>query len=104
MPSEALCEGWAFYLMMFSDFKGFLMYYVYLLKSLTHSQQKYIGYTTDLDARLYKHNTGGSVHTAKYRPWNVEIYLWFQTKSTAIAFEKYLKSGSGIAFAQKRLW
>jgi predicted GIY-YIG superfamily endonuclease len=42
-------------------------------------------------------------HTSKYKPWRVKTYLSFSDESRAIAFEKYLKSPSGRAFAAKRL-
>jgi hypothetical protein len=32
------------------------------------------------------------------------VYLAFDTEKKAIAFEKYIKVGSGYAFAKKRLW
>ncbi len=80
------------------------MHYVYLIKSLKISDKTYIGYTTDLKQRLDKHNTGGSVYTANYRPWKLVMYLCFDSESKAREFEKYLKSGSGYAFAKKWLW
>lgn len=80
------------------------MYYVYLLRSESHAAQTYVGYTSDLRQRLATHQAGGSLHTAKYRPWHLETYLAFSEKSKATAFEKYLKSHSGKAFARKRLW
>ena len=80
------------------------MYYVYLLRSIPHPDQNYIGYTKDLKSRLQSHNHGQSPHTAKYKPWELITYLAFKEKSTALAFEKYLKSHSGKAFANKRLW
>ncbi len=69
------------------------MYYVYLIKSLNYPNQRYIGYTTSLKDRFEKHNLGGSFHTAKYKPWELVMYLSFKNKLAAIAFEKYLKSG-----------
>ncbi len=77
------------------------MHYVYLLRSKSHLEQRYIGSTSDLKKRLCEHNSGQSIHTAKFIPWEIEAYLAFQTKETASAFEKYLKSGSGRAFAQR---
>jgi hypothetical protein len=50
------------------------MKFVYLLQSIPHPERRYIGLTTDLDRIL------------------------------AADFEKYLKSGSGRAFADKRFW
>ncbi|MFN7746615.1 MAG: GIY-YIG nuclease family protein, partial [Hyphomonadaceae bacterium] len=42
-------------------------------------------------------------HTSKFGPWRVKTYLGFSDDSQAWAFEKYLKSASGRAFAKKRL-
>jgi putative endonuclease len=80
------------------------MYYVYLLRSIPAPNQTYIGFTENLKPRLAAHNHGQSQHTAKFKPWELITYLAFKNKSTAIAFEKYLKSHSGKAFANKRLW
>ncbi len=80
------------------------MYYVYLIKSINFPDQVYVGFTTDLKERLKTHNSGGSVHTAKYKPWTLQTYIAFSTKTQALEFETYLKSHSGRAFAQKRLF
>ena len=80
------------------------MYYVYLLKSELFSDKTYIGYTKDLKNRIKKHNSGGSIHTAKYKPWKIHAYFAFETEELAVKFEKYLKSHSGRAFASKHFW
>jgi len=80
------------------------MHFVYLIKSTKYPSKVYFGYTTNLKTRLNQHNTGGSTHTAKYKPWKLVVYLGFNSKIKALEFEKYLKSHSGRAFAQKRLW
>lgn len=80
------------------------MFYVYLIRSVVFLDQTYVGITQDLKKRLATHNAGGSVHTAKYKPWELVVYMGFKNEATARAFEKYLKSGSGRAFAKKRLW
>ena len=80
------------------------MYYVYLLKSKTYPDRTYIGLTEDLKARLTKHNEGGSPHTSKYKPWLLVTYLAFSKRKRAAEFEKYLKSGSGRAFAKRHFW
>ena len=80
------------------------MYYVYLLRSRADSSRTYIGLTDNLRIRLAKHNEGGSPHTAKHRPWELVTYLAFSTREQAADFEGYLKTGSGRAFAKKRLW
>jgi len=56
-----------------------------------------------MKARLTKHNHGEVPHTAKYRPWQIKTALAFRDRDRAIAFESYLKSASGRAFAKKRL-
>jgi predicted GIY-YIG superfamily endonuclease len=80
------------------------VFYVYLLISLAKPNQRYVGFTTDLKQRLKHHNDGASVHTAKYRPWRLVSYFGFDDERRAREFEHYLKSGSGRAFANKRLW
>lgn len=80
------------------------MFYVYLLRSIQFPDITYIGYSTDLQQRLNTHNSGGSIHTAKYKPWHLEMYLCFNNEPQAKAFEKYLKSQSGRAFSKKRFF
>jgi putative endonuclease len=76
------------------------MKYVYILEGLD-SGHFYVGVTEDLRARLAKHNAGEVSHTSKYGPWRIRTYIAFSDEQRAIAFEKYLKSGSGRAFAKK---
>ena len=79
------------------------MTYVYVLRTISNPEHYYVGITGDLRARLKKHNAGEVPHTAKYRPWTIKTYIAFTDEQQAIAFEKYLKSPSGRAFAKKRL-
>jgi predicted GIY-YIG superfamily endonuclease len=80
------------------------MKYVYLLQSISHPDQRYVGLTANVEQRLAAHNAGQSPHTAKYQPWTLAGYLAFTDEDKAVAFERYLKTGSGRAFAGKRLW
>ena len=80
------------------------MHYVYLIQSESNPRQGYTGYTTNLKQRMAAHNAGNSAHTAKYKPWKLISYHAFVNKHQAQAFEYYLKTGSGHAFANKRLW
>lgn len=80
------------------------MFYVYLIKSISNPEQRYVGVTEDLKERLKQHNAGYSFHTSKYKPWKLIIYFAFSSKDAAIEFEKYLKSGSGQAFANRHFW
>ena len=92
MPSEALAK------------EGRLVWYVYLLESDTVVGRRYIGVTRDLKRRLIEHNSRKSAHTSKFAPWRIVTYVAFSDKAKAASFERYLKSGSGHAFASKRLW
>ena len=80
------------------------MYYVYIIRSVSFPDQTYVGYTTNLDERLLKHNQNSSLHTKKYTPWKLISYIAFDSKKKALDFEKYIKVGSGYAFAKRRLW
>lgn len=80
------------------------MHYVYLIESVGAPGRRYIGLTNDLKARLAAHNAGRSPHTSKYRPWRLVTCIVFEDRAKAAAFERYLKSGSGHAFAARRLW
>ena len=80
------------------------MFYVYFLQSISYPDQIYTGYTTDIEQRIKNHNSGSTPHTAKYKPWRLHAYFAFEDKEIAYNFEKYLKTGSGRAFAKKKLW
>ena len=80
------------------------MYYVYRMQSRSCPSFAYTGYTTDLNRRLAEHNRGQVTSTKKYAPYTLIFYSAFDTARAARNFEDYLKSGSGKAFANKRLW
>jgi putative endonuclease len=79
------------------------MKYVYILTSVDFPNRHYTGVTDDLRKRLEKHNRGEVSHTSKYKPWQLKTYIAFNDETQAVAFERYLKSASGRAFAKKRL-
>jgi predicted GIY-YIG superfamily endonuclease len=78
-------------------------FYVYLLQSKSSSDHYYVGFTEDLAQRLKEHNDGKLPNTARFRPRQIKSAHAFREKVRALAFEKYLKSASGRAFAKKRL-
>lgn len=80
------------------------MYYVYLLRSEAVPAKTYVGMTDDIEARLKKHNSGGSDYTSRFKPWELITYIAVRAKDSAAELEKYLKVGSGHAFAKKHLW
>jgi predicted GIY-YIG superfamily endonuclease len=74
---------------------------VYVMKNTDDSPRFYVGLTADVNARLEDHNAGRCPHTASHRPWQLHVVLEFSDQRTAIRFERYLKSGSGRAFAKR---
>ncbi len=74
---------------------------VYILRSELDASKHYVGITDDPERRLAEHNAGKSTHTNKFRPWKVIVTIGFADSAKATAFERYLKSGSGRAFAKK---
>ncbi|KAF0177815.1 MAG: excinuclease ABC C subunit domain-containing protein [Limisphaerales bacterium] len=76
-------------------------HYVYILRSVANPDRHYVGLTDDLQERLGKHNAGEVTHTAKFKPWVIKTANAFRERERAAEFERYLKSGSGRAFARK---
>ena len=77
------------------------MFYTYLIQSVTDPTRRYVGHAADLRQRMADHNAGKSPHTAKFKPWKLHVYVAFLDKPAAVEFERYLKSGSGRAFARR---
>jgi putative endonuclease len=81
------------------------MQYVYILQSLTDPDRHYVGCTSDVAERLRRHNAGQSEsqsrHSSMHGPWKLVVHIGFEDRAKAFALEKYLKSGSGRAFAKK---
>jgi putative endonuclease len=75
--------------------------FVYLLRSERDPERHYVGVTSNVSERLHWHNLGLNVHTARNRPWSVIVSVEFRTEEAALEFERYLKTGSGRAFAQR---
>ena len=79
------------------------MFYVYILRSVLSPNEIYVGFSEDLKQRLKEHNSEKSIHTNKFKPWQLETCLVFSDKEKALDFERYLKTHSGRAFRNKRL-
>jgi predicted GIY-YIG superfamily endonuclease len=75
--------------------------FVYILRSEREPARHYVGITGDVQRRLRWHNAGQNVHTARDRPWHLVVTIEFPTQLEAYRFERYLKSGSGRAFAKR---
>jgi putative endonuclease len=75
--------------------------FVYILRSRHDPSRHYVGRTANVDERLRWHNEGPSGQTVHQRPWRILVAVEFADGSTAARFERYLKSGSGRAFAKR---
>lgn len=75
--------------------------FVYILRTDAEPSRHYVGITNDVAARLEWHNGGPGGHTRSCRPWSLVVSMEFSSERDAVAFEKYLKSGSGRAFAKR---
>jgi putative endonuclease len=75
--------------------------FVYVLKGADTIPRFYVGLTSDVGARLEDHNAGRCPHTSRHRPWQLHVVMEFTDEVKAVRFERYLKSGSGRAFARR---
>lgn len=80
-----------------------MLKYTYIIQSVNSPEQYYTSLTDNVERRLLEHNAGKSPHTSKFKPWKIISYTAFADIEKASLFEKYLKSGSGRAFAKKHL-
>ncbi len=78
------------------------MWYVYFLQ--LDNEDIYVGSTDDLRRRMALHERGQVKSTKAYLPVTLKSYIAVQTEENARQLERYFKSGSGQAFANKRLW
>lgn len=77
------------------------MWYVYFLELGNGST--YVGSTNDLRYRFGSHQRGKVISTKAYLPVTLKSYVAVPTERHARELERYFKSGSGKAFAKKRL-
>ena len=74
-----------------------MSYFVYVIRSET-TGKRYIGQTSDLKARLDRHNSdyGKDRYTSKQDgPWELVYSEELETRSTAVRRERFLRSGKG---------
>jgi predicted GIY-YIG superfamily endonuclease len=81
--------------------KGIGKRFVYILRSDSNPSCHYVGLTSDVERRLGWHNAGPSGYTTAHRPWSLVVSLEFTAEQGAVRFERYLKTGSGRAFAKR---
>jgi putative endonuclease len=78
------------------------VFYVYVLRSESDSGF-YIGFSTNLRARLRQHQDGESFATSHRGPWKLIYYEAYTEREDAEGREKFLKSGAGRRFLRTQL-
>ena len=79
-----------------------MKYFVYILQS-QKDKSYYTGITENVQKRLEEHNNSSGRYSSSKKPFELIWFCAFGNKDKALAFEKYLKQGSGFAFARKHL-
>lgn len=72
------------------------MYSVYILRNSQGTY--YVGYTSNLQERIARHNNGRSEFTSRYNEWELAHEEQFKSKSEAIKREKFIKSRKSRKF------
>ena len=78
------------------------MFYVYVLRSESDSGF-YIGFSTNLRARLKQHRDSESFATKSRGPWKLIYYEAYTEREDAEGRERFLKSGAGRRFLRAQL-
>ncbi len=69
-----------------------MYHYVYILKTLDgYIKKTYVGYSTNVIARLKKHNSSKGAKSTKGYKWKIIYKKRFLSKSKALSFEYTLK-------------
>jgi predicted GIY-YIG superfamily endonuclease len=77
--------------------------FVYILRSDIEHGRHDVGVTSDVGNRLEWHNHGPCGPTAEHGVWSSLAIVEFPAEQQAVRFGRYLKSGSGRAFASRSL-
>tara|TARA_Y100000591_G_scaffold327228_1_gene351285 strand:- start:315 stop:566 length:252 start_codon:yes stop_codon:yes gene_type:complete len=69
-----------------------MYHYVYILKTLDeYVNRSYVGYSTNIQARLKKHNQSKGAKATRGYKWKIIYKKRFKSKSKAMSFEYLLK-------------
>jgi putative endonuclease len=79
-----------------------IMFYTYVLRS-NKDENFYVGFTDNLKQRIEQHNKGVVPATKNRRPLSLVYYEACLNKKSAIAREKYFKTGFGRRFLKSRI-
>ena len=68
-----------------------MIYYVYMLKSVSVKPVTYVGYTNNLKKRVDLHNSGKGAKFTKGRKWKLIFFKKYDYKNIAMREEYKLK-------------
>ena len=69
-----------------------MYHYVYIIKTLDgYLKKTYVGYSTNVNLRLKKHNTSKGAKATRGYKWKIIYKKRFWSKSEALSFEYSLK-------------
>jgi putative endonuclease len=75
-------------------------YYVYILYSISNDKY-YIGFTHNIETRLFKHNAGATPSTRPGIPWRMVYFETFENKRDAILRESEIKNRKSRIYIEK---
>jgi len=78
------------------------MYYTYIIQSES-TGKLYIGQTSNLQARISKHDSDKNFSTKNKGPWTLLYFKEFNTRSESMLFEKKLKSYKNSNFIIEKI-
>jgi len=78
------------------------MYYFYILRSIKN-RKLYLGYSSNIKARVISHNNGENKATKPNIPYELIYYSAFKDQQDALACEKYFKTTAGWKRIHKML-
>ena len=74
-----------------------MKYYVYIIKTKSSKINKtYVGYTSDIKSRLYKHNNNKGAKSTKGHKWQLIYKKKFNSKSDAMSYEYKIKKNRKV--------
>jgi putative endonuclease len=77
-----------------------MKFYVYILKS-EYDGSYYVGFSSDLETRIWEHNEGRTGYTSKKRPWKLVYWEEFEGKTEALKREIFIKRKKSKTFIEE---
>jgi putative endonuclease len=75
-------------------------YHVYIIQSILDNSY-YIGYTKNLEKRIFQHNHDKTGYTSRKAPWILVHSEPYDNKTMALKREQFLKNQKSRAFIEK---